>query len=123
MKRILLIEDEMRLHKVFDELFRAENFELISAYDGESGLNLAQEVIPDLIILDLILPKKGGFEVLKEIKNNPILEKVPVMVLTNVESSYDVGQAFSLGACAYLTKANYSLEEIFQKIKEILKDK
>ena len=109
----------MRLHKVFEELFRAENFELISAYDGQSGINMAEERMPDLIILDLILPRKNGFEVLEEFKKNPNLEKTPVIVLTNLESSQDIERALSLGAYTYLVKANYSLESIFEKIKEI----
>jgi len=120
-KKILLIEDEMRLHKVFEELFRAESFELISAYDGQSGINLAQERMPDLIILDLILPRKNGFEVLEEIKKNPHLEKIPVIILTNLESMQDIQRALSSGAYTYLVKANYSLESVFEKIKETLK--
>ncbi|MCX6731804.1 MAG: response regulator [Candidatus Parcubacteria bacterium] len=121
MKKILFIEDEMRLHKNFEELFKTENFELISSYDGESGLKLAEETTPDLILLDLILPRKNGFEVLKELKNNPRLSNIPVIILTNVGGAQDVEKALSLGASAYLEKANCFLDDIFEKIKEILK--
>ncbi len=118
MEKILFIEDEMRLHKNFEEIFRKENFELISSYDGESGLRLAEEKMPDLILLDLILPRKNGFEVLKELKSKPRLANIPVIVLTNMEGTQDVEQALSLGAYTYLVKANYSLENVLEKIKE-----
>lgn len=121
MKKILLIEDEMRLHKNFEELFKTEDFELISSYDGESGLRLAEETTPDLILLDLILPRKNGFEVLKELKSNPRLANIPVIILTNVGGVQDIKRALSFGAHAYLEKANCSLEDILEKIKEIVK--
>ena len=121
MKKILFIEDEMRLHKNFEELFKTENLELISSYDGESGLRLAEETTPDLILLDLILPGKNGFDVLKEIKNNPRLTNIPVILLTNVGGAQDIEKALSLGAHAYLEKASCSLDDILEKIKETLK--
>ncbi|MEM4270576.1 MAG: response regulator [Candidatus Pacearchaeota archaeon] len=123
MKRVLLIEDEMRLHKLFEDLFRAENLELISAYDGQSGLNFIQATMPDLIILDLILPRKSGFEVLEEIKKDSNLENIPVIVLTNVENKSEIEKAKELGVKDYLIKANYSLEDILKKIREILEEK
>ncbi len=120
MKKILFIEDEMKLHKVFENLFKKEDIELIGAYDGISGLKLAEEKMPDLILLDLILPKKNGFEVLEKLKANPRLSATPVIVLTNLEGSPDIEKALSLGATSYLVKANYSLDEILAKIKETL---
>lgn len=121
MKKVLFIEDEMRLHKMFEDLFKAEEIQFFSAYDGESGLRLAEEERPDLILLDLILPRKNGFEVLKELKANPHLANIPVFVLTNLEGAQDVEKALSLGASAYLVKANYSLENILERIKEVFK--
>jgi len=121
MKKVLLIEDEMRFHKMFDEVFKQEGLELVSAYDGALGLKTAEEQIPDLIMLDLILPKKSGFEVLKELKENPRLAAIPVIILTNLEESKNVEEALSSGAYMYLVKANYSFDEILEKIKKILK--
>lgn len=122
MQKILLIEDEMRLHKMFESLFSMEKLELISAYDGESGLKLAEETTPDLILLDLILPIKNGFETLNALKKNPRLANIPVIILTNLEGKRDKEMAFSSGACAYLVKANFSLKEILAKIKEVLRE-
>ncbi|RJQ13902.1 response regulator, partial [Candidatus Parcubacteria bacterium] len=74
----------------------------------------------DLILLDLILPKKDGFEVLKELKSDEHTKAVPVIVLTNLEQSADVEKAIAFGATTYLVKANYSLDELLQKIKSVI---
>ncbi|MBU2109527.1 response regulator [Patescibacteria group bacterium] len=120
MQKILAIEDETRLQKMLEEIFKQGGFELFSANDGVSGLKLAEEKMPDIILLDLILPKKNGFDVLKELKANPRLAKIPVVVLTNLEGAQDIEKALSLGAYTYLVKANYSLDDILKKVKEVL---
>lgn len=119
-KKILFIEDEPRLQQTLLEIFKKEGFEIFSTNNGEAGLSLAEEKIPDLIITDLILPKKNGFDVLKELKSNPRLSKIPVIVLTNLEGSQDIEKALSLGAYTYLVKANYSLDEILEKAREAI---
>lgn len=122
-KKILFIEDEPRLQQTLQESFKSEGFEIFSANDGEAGLNLAEEKFPDLIMLDLILPKKNGFDVLKELKSNPRLSNIPVIVLTNLEGAQDIEKALSLGAYTYLVKANYSLDEILEKTREAIAQK
>lgn len=119
-KKILFIEDEPRLQQTLQEVFKNEGFEIFSANDGETGLGLAEEKSPDLIMLDLILPKKNGFDVLKELKSNPRLSNIPVIVLTNLEGAQDIEKALSLGAYTYLVKANYSLDEILEKTREAI---
>lgn len=120
MKKILFVEDESALQKTFSEAVKGEGFELISALDGETGLKLAKEKKPDLILLDLILPKINGIEVLKKLKQDPETKEIPVIVLTNLEDLEKIDKAMELGAKAYLVKAEYSLKEVIQKIKEIL---
>jgi len=120
MKKILLIEDESALQKTLGEVLNQAGYETSSALDGEIGLRMAKESKPDLILLDLILPKLHGFEVLKELKGNKETADIPVIVLTNLESMTDIEKAIELGAKGYLVKAQYSLEEIVQKIKEVL---
>jgi len=117
MKTILFIEDEPNLQKTVGRFLEDEGYEVKSALDGDLGLRLAKEFIPSLILLDLILPKKDGFEVLKELKADPKTKDIPVIVLTNLETSVDVEKALSLGATSYLVKANYELAEVVQKIK------
>jgi len=122
MKTILFIEDEHALQLTFKDILGNEQYNVISAFDGEEGLRLAEEKSPDLILLDLILPKKGGIEVLKEIKEREKTKDIPVIVLTNLEDLKKVEKALSLGAKTYLVKANYSLEEVVDKVKKNIKD-
>ena len=119
-KVILFIEDEPALQKTFGDILKQEGYEMISALDGEIGLRLAKDRKPDLILLDLILPKVNGFEVLKELKEDKETKDVPVIVLTNLEGVADIDRVIELGATTYLVKASYSLEEVVAKIKKAL---
>lgn len=120
-KKILIIEDEVSLQNSIKDFLLMENFEVVVASDGETGANLVKSEKPDLVLLDVILPKKDGFGVLEDIKADEETKKIPVILLTNLESAEDVDKAFSFGVTAYLVKANYRLEEIVAKIKDILK--
>lgn len=120
-KKILIVEDDNILQKALQEFLAGEGFEIISALDGEEGIKMAKLKNPDLILLDLILPRKDGYEVLKEIKSDQTTQKIPVILLTNLGSLNDVEKALELGATTYLIKADYKLEEIVKKIKEVLK--
>ena len=120
MKTILLIEDEPIFQKTVGQFLEKEGYQIESALDGQVGLALAKKFKPDLILLDLILPKKDGFEVLKELKKDATTKDIPVIILTNLEGGTDVEKALSLGATTYLVKANYELEEVVKKIKETL---
>ena len=119
-KKILFIEDESALQRTFGDILKREGYEMISALDGEVGLKLAKTKKPDLILLDLILPKVHGFEVLNKLKEDEETKDIPVIVLTNLEGIGDVEKAIELGATTYLVKANYSLEEVIEKIKKAL---
>lgn len=121
MTKILIVEDEPTLHKALEEFLETEGFEVFGAYDGDSAITLAKEKRPDLILLDIILPKKDGYEVLNYLKLDKKTQKIPVILLTNLESAENIQKAFDKGATTYLVKANYRLEEIAGKIKEILK--
>jgi len=120
MKKILFIEDESALQKTFGDLLSSEGYEMISALDGEAGLKLAKTKKPDLILLDLILPKIHGFDVLKKLKEDLLTKEIPVIVLTNLEGIGDLEKALALGATTYLVKANYTLVEVIEKIKKSL---
>lgn len=122
MKKILFIEDESALQKTFGEILTQEGYQMISALDGEIGLRLAGDEKPDLILLDLILPKVNGFDVLRKLKEDKETKDIPVIVLTNLEEVRNVDKAIELGATTYLVKASYSLKEIVEKIKKALKE-
>lgn len=118
--KILFIEDEPALQKTLAEFLRGHGYRVISALDGEIGLRLAKSERPDLVLLDLILPRRHGLEVMKAMHADPKLASVPVIVLSNVESSESVEQAVELGAKAYLVKTSYTLDEVLEKIKGVL---
>lgn len=120
MKKILFIEDEAALQKAFGTILKDKGYDVISAFDGETGLKLAKEEKPSLILLDIILPKAHGFEVLKKLKEEKETQQIPVIILTNLEDMENVGKALELGAMSYLVKAQYSLEEVLEKIKKAL---
>ncbi|OHA46723.1 MAG: hypothetical protein A3A80_02590 [Candidatus Terrybacteria bacterium RIFCSPLOWO2_01_FULL_44_24] len=117
MKKILFVEDERALQRTISEALRREGYEVLSAVDGETGARLAKEEKPDMILLDLILPRRSGFDVLQELKSDDVTKGIPVIVLTNLESPADVDKAIELGATTYLVKANYNLGDIVQKVK------
>jgi len=120
MKKILFVEDEPSLQKTVGDILKQEGFTILQATDGEDGIRLAKLEKPDLILLDLILPKKDGFDVIKALKEDPGTHDIKIIVLTNLQSSGDIEKAIELGATTYLVKANYDLDEIVYKIKEIL---
>jgi len=122
MKTILFIEDESALQKAFGEILRQEGYQVVSALNGEIGLRLAKSKKPNLILLDLILPKINGFEVLKKLKEEEETKDIPVIVLTNLEGIGDIDKALEMGATTYLVKAQYSLEEVVEKIKKTLEE-
>ncbi|MEK7643392.1 MAG: response regulator [Patescibacteria group bacterium] len=120
MKTILVVEDEVALQDALKQSFEGAGYTIMQAFDGEEAATKLTETKPDLVLLDLILPKKHGFDVLKEMKSNDTTKHIPVLVLTNLEESEDVMKSIELGARGYLIKANYALKEVLAKVKEVL---
>jgi len=120
MSKILLIEDESALQKTLGDSLTKDGYKVLKALDGDIGLQLANSELPDLIILDIILPKINGFEVLRDLKSKDKTKGIPVIVLTNLESMEDIEKALEGGASTYLVKSNYTLGEILQRIKQEL---
>lgn len=125
-KTILAIEDDGSLRNILLDKITGNGYEALGAEDGEEGLKLALEKAPDLILLDLMLPKLDGFQVLDHIRKNEdkAIANVPVVVLSNLWSNKDILRIRALKIEEYYVKANTNLEEVFMKIGEILnKDK
>jgi len=120
MAKILVVEDEISLQKAMMDVLTLNGYEAIGAGNGEEGLQRAKSDNPDLILLDIILPKMNGFDVLKELKANDATKAIPVIVLTNLEGSGDIEQALSLGATTYLVKTNYELDDIVKRVRGAL---
>jgi DNA-binding response OmpR family regulator len=118
-KKILIVEDDHALQTIYGNKFDQEGFEVLQAYTGQQGLTLAKDRVPDLILLDVMLPEgMNGFDFLEQIRLDERLKKVPVILFTNLDSEKNV--AFSMGAVDYVVKANTSIEELVKKVKSHL---
>lgn len=121
-KKILVVEDEPSILKAIIEALQLNGYTTASAADGESGFNLVSDFKPDLILLDLILPRKNGFEVLKEIKASPDYRKIPVVILSNLGDEEEIQQGLKLGAADFLIKADYDLSEVVKIVGKYFKN-
>ncbi len=121
MAKILLVDDDKLMIRMYQGKFEDDGYIVETATNGEMGLARAFEFKPDLILLDIMMPKVNGLEMLKKLKENKEIKKIPVVLLTNVGGSKeDVDQGLSLGAVAYLVKAHYDAKDVVKKVKEVL---
>lgn len=121
--KILFVDDDNFLRKVYEAELKEKNFDVVLAQDGEEGLEKAQVEDPDLIILDMIMPKKSGFEVLTELQHNPKTKNIPVIILSNLGQEDDKKKGVDLGAVDYLIKDNITLGILVEKINQYLNSK
>lgn len=119
-EKILVVDDEPSIQKAIAEALRMEDFVVFTAADGEQAMELVKQNKPDLILLDLILPGKNGFEVLKEIKSFGEFSKIPIIILSNLGDEEEIRQGMRMGAADYLIKADYDLHEVVAIIKKHL---
>jgi len=120
MPKVLIIEDDQRINKVYNLKLAMDGIETATAIDGEEGLRKVYSESPDLILLDLMLPKKSGFEILKEIKSNPKTKDIPVIILSNLAQEKEKEEGMALGAIDYIVKSNVSIQQIMEKVKVVL---
>ena len=120
MARILIIEDDALIARMYEAAFRFEKFEVDVAHNGKDGLEKLKKNRPSLILLDIMMPKMNGIDVLKEMKADPHSKGIPVVMLTNLSGSKDIEEALSLGAVKYIVKSKYKPKEVVAQIKEIL---
>ncbi|KKQ40557.1 MAG: Response regulator receiver protein [Candidatus Magasanikbacteria bacterium GW2011_GWA2_37_8] len=120
-KTILIVEDDEILLRALYLNFEDLNFTLASATDGEMAVVVTQRVMPDLILLDLLIPKMDGFRVIEVLKSDPKTKNIPIIVLSNLGSEADIKRAKISGALDYFVKANTKLEELKEKVTNYLK--
>lgn len=120
MHKIVIVEDEDALARVLKEKFESDDFEVELAMDGKVALPIIQKMRPDLVLLDLMLPKRDGIDVLKDIKADRDLENLPVIVLSNLDGDEDIKQAIALGAKDYFVKSQHPIKEVVEKVKDFL---
>lgn len=121
--KILIIEDDLFLLGMYATKFELENLGVFTAENGEKGLQVAEKEIPDIILLDIMLPGIDGFEVLKKLKSNNNTKNIPVILLTNLSQKNEVEKGLKLGAISYLIKAHFMPAEVVEKIKKIINKK
>jgi len=119
--KILLVEDDPMIIRLYDRKFKLEGYELTKAFNGFEGLEALKKERPDIILLDIMMPKMSGLDMLKIVKNDPQYKDLPVVMLTNLgDRAEDVEKCKALGAEDYWVKANMKLEEITGRINAIL---
>ena len=124
MSKILLVEDDLFLSSLLKNRLEKEKFEVTPAHDGDEALKLLREMTPDLILLDIILPGKSGFEVLEEMRSNPQLRdkvKIPVIVISNLGQEADLERGRELGVIDYFVKARIPIDDLVKKVESYIK--
>lgn len=119
MKRILLVDDELDIRKVVQARLQSAGYEVIIAVDGSRALELAKSERPDLIVLDLRLPKLDGFEVCRQLKYDPLYQSIPILMLTARSTDRDIQYGMLLGADGYITKP-FDGEQLLARVTELL---
>jgi len=118
--RLLWVEDDRLIGTILSKKLSSSGFELYHAVNGEQALDMLRQIIPDVIVLDLVLPGMSGFDILQAIKKDARMAKVPIMILTNLSKQSDIEQATMLGAQRFLVKASSSLDEIVREVRGLL---
>ncbi len=119
-RRVLLAEDDRFLRRAAEARLRRHGLEVLTAADGEEALRVARTEPLDLVLLDVVMPKLQGFEVLKALKQDDATARIPVIVLSNLGQERDVTQAMALGAIAFLVKAHLSLQDLVDRVDAAL---
>lgn len=123
MSKILLVEDDRFLIKAVYTKLTQKGFEVVLANDGDEAISKAKTEKPELVLLDMVLPKKSGFEVLRTLKGDPETASIPVFILSNLAQDQDIQEGKALGAEDYIVKSNTSLSAIVDKAANFLASK
>lgn len=118
---ILIVEDDFFLLNIYSTKFEGENYKVFIAEDGERGLALAKLKKPDIILLDILMPKLDGFGFLRGIKKDDKLASIPIILLTNLSQRKDIDRGLAMGADDYLVKAHFMPSEVVEKVEILLK--
>lgn len=119
--KVLLIEDEVLILRMYEKIFAYEGFEVITAEDGETGIEKAKTEKPSIILLDIMMPKMDGLKVLEILKQEDETKAIPVVMLTNLSSDTVIKEAFSKGSAGYLVKSEIVNDRIVNEVKQYIK--
>lgn len=120
-KKIMIVEDDSFVMDIYETKIAQEGFEVISAANGMEALKKLQDVRPDLMLLDIIMPYMDGLEVLQKVKADERLKNMPIILLTNLSQKEEVDKGLGLGANDYLIKSHFTPSEVLEKIKTYIK--
>lgn len=123
MKKILIVEDDPYVQRFYKALFERNQYEVEFAGDGQEGIEKAESIMPDLILLDIMMPKVNGLVALKAIKNNPKTKHLQVIILSNFGEEKNVKEAMLLGANAFLLKVAYSPQKLLAQVEKYINSK
>lgn len=118
--KIVIAEDDKFILRALVDKFKREGYEVTEASNGEEALLKVKEVKPDIMLLDLVMPKKNGFDVLAEMKLDDTISKIPVLVLSNLGQDSDVKKAKDLGAVDFYIKSNSPIAGVVEKVKHFI---
>ena len=117
-KKVLVVDDEASVREIYRHEFLNSGYTVVVAADGEEGLLKAGEETPDIVLLDIMLPKMSGIEVLRALKENELTKKIPVLLLTNLGEETIIKEGFELGADGYLLKVSYTPSQVVDEVKK-----
>ncbi len=120
MKKVLLVEDDEYMLRMYQKLFTYGGFHVTAAADGLEGLQKAKEIKPDLIILDVMMPKMNGLELLAKIKNDETIKHIPTVMLTNLSMENEIDDALAQGASLYIIKNEHEPKKVFDMVKNLV---
>ena len=123
MGKILIIEDDPFVRRFYKKLFEEENLTIYLAVNGDEGVAKAKEIIPDIVLMDIMMPGKNGIEALKEIKADPKLANIPIMMLTNFGEQEFVKKSMESGANEFVVKADVTPKELIAKVRKYVGQK
>lgn len=119
-KKILIVEDEQFLADMYQLKFEQAGLKVLQADDGRAGLLLSLKEKPDLILLDIVLPQMNGFEMLTELKKDEQTKNIPVLIFSNLGQKDEIARGISLGADAYVVKANYTPAQLIKHVRKLI---
>jgi len=120
MAKVLIIEDDPLMLRMYQKIFSFDGYEVETATDGQAGLEKVRSTKPTVVLLDVMMPKMNGLEVLEKIKADPEIKSIPVVMLTNLAGQQDVEKALSMGAVKYIIKSEYEPKQVSDMVKEII---
>lgn len=123
MNHILIVEDEEFLVRALKDNFESEGCSVDSAVNGDEAIERIKKQRPDIILLDLLMPKRDGFYVLEEVRKSPEWKLIPMIVLSNLGGDAEIKRALEMGADDYFVKSQHPIEEVIEKVKEYLEGK